>query len=143
MIARFFFLFLFGIVFLTLFFFFKNASYAAKTSADLLAEINQFRASYGLPSVKSNPLVCTFSATRAREITKDFSHDGFSERVNKKSMPYPPYKLVIENLARTKRENAVELWTKSPAHAANLLKDIQFVCVERYGYYYAFEGLTI
>lgn len=121
----------------------KEQVYSSDDPSDLLFKINQFRLINGRFAVKSDPLTCAFSAIRAKEIAVDFSHDGFVNRKNNKTLPYPHYKLATENLARTKRQNAVELWIKSPPHAANLLKDTPFVCVQNYGYYYAYEGLAI
>ena len=117
--------------------------YAADETTILLAEINEFRQENNLPPVKTDPRTCNFAALRAKEIAKEFSHDGFYERVKGKTMPYPSYKLVTENLARTTRKNAVKLWKDSPGHAANMLKQTSLVCVEKHGNFYAYEGLEI
>lgn len=117
--------------------------FASENSSVFLAKINQFRISKGRLPVKSNPSTCRLASLRAKEIAKDFSHDGFYNRVKNKDLPYPTYKLATENLARTKRQNAVELWIDSPSHAQNLLKNTSFACVENYGYCYAYEGLAI
>lgn len=109
----------------------------------MLAEINEFRAENGLPPVKSNPQTCEFAATRAEEISANFSHEGFYERVKTKSLPYPKYKRVTENLAKTKHKDAVKLWIKSPSHAANMLKQTSLVCIRKHGNFYAYEGLEI
>lgn len=116
---------------------------AGDNTTVLLAEINQFRKTNGLPPAKIDPLTCKFAALRAREAAKKFSHDGFYKRVRNKTMPYPKYKRVTENLAKTKRQNVVKLWIKSPTHAANMLKETSRVCVQKYGNYYAYEGVEI
>ncbi len=118
-------------------------AYAAEEGDIILAEVNRFRQENGLPPVKSDPQTCEFASLRAREASEKFSHDGFYQRVKNKTMPYPAYKRVTENLAKTKRQNAVKLWTKSPTHAANMLKKTSRVCVQKYGHYYAYEGVEI
>ena len=118
-------------------------AYAAESANEILTKVNQYRASYGLAAVRTDPLTCNFAATRAKEISDEFTHNGFYDRAKSKSMPYHHYKLVTENLARTPNHNAVEMWIKSPKHAANMRKDTPLVCVESYGDYYAYEGLAI
>lgn len=110
---------------------------------EIITQINQFRASKNIPAVQADPLTCSFAALRVKEISTDFTHNGFYDRAKSKSMPYPRYKLATENLARTSKHNAVEMWIKSPKHAANMLKNTPVVCVESYGDYYAYEGLAI
>lgn len=117
--------------------------YAAESTDEILTKINQYRASYGLPEVRTDPLTCSFAAMRAKEISNEFTHDGFYNRIKDKSMPYPQYKLATENLAQAPHQNAVEMWIQSPKHAANMRKDTPLVCVESYGNYYAYEGLAI
>lgn len=107
----------------------------------IMNAINQYRRSKGLPQVTTDPYTCSFAAIRAREISTGFNHDGFTNRINSKTLPYPSYHLVTENLASTPNyQNVVNLWINSPGHAANMQKDTPFVCVENYGNYYAYEG---
>ncbi len=117
--------------------------YAANKTEVILAEINEYRATNGLSPVRSDLQTCKFAALRAKEAAEKFSHDGFYNRVRNKTMPYPKYKRVTENLAKTKRQNVVKLWIKSPTHAANMLKKTSRVCVQKYGHYYAYEGVEI
>lgn len=112
-------------------------------SGNLIAEINQFRASKGLAPVKTNTLTCSFASVRAGEIMNNFSHSGFYNRVNSKTMPYH-YRLITENLAWAPGgQDPVAMWINSPSHAANMLKNTPFVCVEQSGDYFAYEGLSI
>ncbi len=116
------------------------SSYSGGES-ELLNEINNFRASNGLSSVSSDPYTCGFAITRAGEIVNGFNHDGFSNRVNSKSLPYPSYREVVENIAMggdiTK---IVQGWIDSPGHHANMLKDTPYACVGKSGDYYAYEA---
>lgn len=115
--------------------------YAAEDPSALLARINQFRQSRGLPAVSSDPLTCSFARMRAQEISNDFSHNGFYNRVRSKSLPYRGYRVVTENLARVPNGyDVVTMWINSPGHQANILKNTSFACVESYGNFYAYEG---
>jgi|Napbiome12C3dose_1001474.scaffolds.fasta_scaffold00077_7 uncharacterized protein YkwD len=132
---------------LALFFFlgliFTNPStlLAAENPSVLLARINQFRQSKGLAALSSDQLVCSFARLRAQEISTDFSHNGFYNRIKTKTLPYPAYTLVTENLARVPgTQDVVNMWINSPSHQANLLKNTRFGCVESYGNFYAYEG---
>lgn len=107
----------------------------------IMQEINDYRRSQGLSEVKTDPYSCGFASTRASEITSGFNHDGFSNRLNSKTMPYPGYIVVTENLAKASDYKKVaSLWIASSGHAANMRKDTPFVCVENNGIYYAYEG---
>lgn len=105
-------------------------------------EINDYRKSFGLTSVSTNDTVCNFAKVRAQEISTNFSHDGFNQRVQSYTLPYTSYSLVTENIAETPNyQDVVTLWKKSPGHAENMRADTPYVCVENYGNYYAYEGL--
>jgi uncharacterized protein YkwD len=107
----------------------------------IMNAINEYRRSRGLSEVKTDPYTCSFAKERAREISVYFNHDGFSQRVANKSLPYPGYSLITENIAMTSDyKRVVELWINSKGHAENMQKDTPFVCVESYGNYYAYEG---
>ncbi len=118
----------------------KNVS----AQANLVAEINQFRASRGLPPVQTDPQSCSFANLRASEISTDFSHNGFYNRANNRTLPYSRYRLVTENLAWAPGGlNPVQMWINSPSHAGNMLKNTPFVCVSQHGDHYAYEGRAI
>ncbi len=107
----------------------------------IMKEINKYRASKGLSEVVTDPYTCKFAKVRAKEISTDFSHDGFSNRIRNKTLPYPSYSRITENLAMTSNyKNVVSMWINSPGHAENMRQDTPYVCVEAYGNYYAYEG---
>jgi uncharacterized protein YkwD len=107
----------------------------------IMNAINEYRRSQGLYEVKTDPYTCGFAKTRASEISSNFSHDGFNQRVNAGTLPYPGYSSITENIAMTSDyQRVVQLWINSAGHAENMRRDTPYVCVERYGNYYAYEG---
>jgi len=106
-----------------------------------MQEINNYRRSQGLSEVKTDSYTCDFAAIRAQEISSAFNHDGFSNRLSSKTLPYPSYSVVIENLAKiSDYQKVVTLWINSSGHAANMRKDTPFVCVAQNGNFFAYEG---
>lgn len=106
-----------------------------------LDSINSYRVSKGLSLVSSDFYTCSFAKLRAKEISTNFNHDGFNNRLTSKYLSYPSFHVVIENIAMTSnRQDVINLWINSPGHAANMQKDTPFVCVQNYGDYYAYEG---
>jgi len=133
-----------GLITLIFFLGLLSTPVSAASSGNLIAEINQFRASKGLFPIRSNSSTCSFAATRASEIAGNFSHTGFYNRISGKTLPYPHYRLVTENLAWAPGDlNPVRMWINSPSHAVNMLKNTPFVCVVNQGDYFAYEGLAI
>lgn len=107
----------------------------------IMQAINDYRKSRGLSPVKTDSYTCDFAKIRAKEIVTQFNHDGFRSRINSRSLPYPGYSLVTENLARTSDyKRVVPMWIASSGHAENMRKDTPYVCVESSGDYYAYEG---
>lgn len=107
----------------------------------IMGEINAYRHSLGLSSVQMNDVICNFAKVRAQEISVDFSHKGYEDRVANHTLPYT-YSISTENLAKTNDyTRVVTLWKNSPGHAENMRKDTPFVCVEEVGDYYAYEGM--
>ncbi len=107
----------------------------------IMNAINDYRKSQGLGTVSPNAQTCDFAKTRAHEITTSFTHDGFNNRVNSHTLPYPSYSLVTENIAMTSDyKQVVTMWANSPGHAANMRADTPYVCVAQDGDYYAYEG---
>ena len=103
--------------------------------------INDFRKSKGLSEVKTDTNTCNFAALRAKEITTSFNHDGFRQRIDSTSLPYPSYHMVTENIAMTSNyQDVVNMWINSEGHRLNMEKDTPFVCVGKEGKYYAYEG---
>ncbi len=104
-------------------------------------QINNYRHSQGLSPVQPDPYACNFAKIRASEISNAFNHDGFTNRINNKSLPYPSYSLVTENIAMNSNyQDVVNQWINSPGHAANMRANTPYVCVEATGNYYAYEG---
>lgn len=107
----------------------------------IMNEINSYRKSQGLSTVQTDNNTCSFAQTRANEIINSFNHDGFRDRINNKTLPYPSYSSVTENIAMTSDyKNVVNMWINSSGHAENMRKDTPYVCVQRNGNYYAYEG---
>ncbi len=107
----------------------------------IMNEINKYRETQGKPSVTPDSHSCDFAKLRAEEISKNFDHAGFNSRAASRTMPYPPYEYINENIAMTSDyKRVVELWRNSPGHAENMRADTPIVCVESYGDYYAYEG---
>ncbi|MGE5041571.1 MAG: CAP domain-containing protein [Candidatus Levyibacteriota bacterium] len=110
--------------------------------SDLLSQINDYRKSQGLSPVSSNAEICSFAKIRAGEIAGSFNHDGFTNRINSHTLPYSSYSSITENIAMNSNEgDVVKEWINSSGHAENMRKDTPFVCVEKSGNYYAYEGL--
>jgi uncharacterized protein YkwD len=103
--------------------------------------INDYRKSQGLGSVQTDSNTCNFADTRAKEITSGFNHNGFDQRAASKTLPYPSYHYVTENIAMTSNyKDVVNMWVNSPPHAANMRADTPYVCVSQSGNYFAYEG---
>lgn len=104
--------------------------------------INDYRRSKGMYAVKPDRYTCDFAKIRAKEIaTTGFDHSGFQNRISNRTLPYPSYHLVTENLAMTSNyQNVVNMWINSPGHAVNMQKDTPYICVADYSNYYAYEG---
>lgn len=107
----------------------------------LVNAVNNYRQSQGLFTVSTDTYTCDFAKIRAQEISINFNHNGFSNRINSHTLPYPGYHLITENIAMTSNyTQVVNMWINSPGHAANMRADTPYVCVEKYGNYYAYEG---
>lgn len=107
----------------------------------MINEINNFRRSKGLSIVQTDSYTCSFADIRAKEITTNFSHDGFNKRISSKTLPYPSYTQVVENLARVgDYKEVVNLWINSPGHNTNLSAGTPFGCVGYSGDFYSYQG---
>lgn len=115
--------------------------YPYKTTNDLLQQINSFRSSKGLAHLTANSETCFFANLRSQEIISAFNHDGFRNRIDSKTLPYPSYSSVAENIAMNSDANqVVPGWINSPGHIENLLKDVPYGCVVSNGNYFVFEA---
>ena len=114
----------------------------ADISTMLLNGVNAYRLQVGLPPVQTSPQVCSFAAIRAKEIATHFNHDGFNDRTASHTIPYIRWSRATENIATTPNVNeVVSLWANSASHAANMRDNTPYVCIKRYGNYYAYEGM--
>ena len=108
----------------------------------LLSKVNAYRASFNLPPVKSSTQVCAFATLRAKEIVTHFTHDGFNTRTADHTIPYDKWARATENIAEAPDyQEVVDLWAKSPEHAANMRDITPYVCIEESGPYFAYEGM--
>ena len=115
--------------------------YPYKTTVDLLQQVNSFRVGKGLSPLTANPETCFFAKTRVHEISSNFSHDGFYQRIDSKTLPYPSWSEVAENIAvNPDPTQVVPGWINSPGHNENLSKNVPFGCVVNTGHYYVFEA---
>lgn len=103
--------------------------------------INDYRASKGLSILNNDSYTCDFAKLRVNEISNNFNHDGFNNRINGKTLPYPSYSSITENIAMNSNYKVVaNTWINSPPHALNLEKDATYACVENEDNYYVFES---
>jgi uncharacterized protein YkwD len=106
-----------------------------------MKQINDFRAGKGLPAFTTDGYTCSLAVARAGEITGNFSHDGFRSRIDNKTLPYPSFTGISENIAMNGDPNAVvQGWIDSPGHNENLSKSHAHACVGKSGNYYVFES---
>lgn len=118
-----------------------SSSDVGDVSTFLLGQVNEYRKQNGLGSIASDQYTCQFAATRAREVSSNFSHDGFNSRISSSTLPYPDYSYVNENIAQNSdMTRVVDSWIASPPHADNMRQNIQYACIRNAGEYYVFEG---
>ncbi len=109
----------------------------------IIKKINEYRTSLGLSIVRENSATCDFAKLRAEEIVTSFNHDGFSQRIDTKKLPYASWSTVVENIAmNTNEQDVVTLWKNSPPHAENMRANTKYVCVRNTGSHFAYEGMT-
>mgnify|MGYP001616796683 CR=1 FL=1 len=114
---------------------------SGNTNSGLLKQINDFRLSKGKSALSEEPTTCSFASLRAGEIVSNFTHDGFRNRVDSKTLPYPGYSSVAENIAYNGDSlQVVPGWISSSGHAENILRDVPYGCVGNSGIYYVFEA---
>lgn len=112
---------------------------SSNVGLSLISQINDFRSSKGLTPFQTDGYTCAFAVIRAGEITGNFSHDGFRTRIDSKSLPYPSYTGVSENIAMNPDpNNVVKGWIESSGHNANLSRSDKYACVAKNGNYYVF-----
>ena len=110
--------------------------------AYIMKEINIYRASLKLKAVQTSDETCDFAKIRAQEITTNFSHDRFRQRVKAGTLPYVHWTVITENIAMTSNyKEVVTMWAHSKGHAKNMQADTPYVCVVRDGKYFAYVGM--
>lgn len=110
-------------------------------TGDLLTQVNAFRSTKGLSPLVANSETCFFANMRVQEIQSSFNHDGFTNRISSKTLPYPSYSEVAENIAMNPNPNdVVNGWINSPGHNANMSKNVPYGCVVGANNYYVFEA---
>ena len=111
-------------------------------TAYIMKEINIYRASLKLKAVQTSDETCDFAKIRAQEITTNFSHDRFRQRVKAGTLPYVHWTVITENIAMTSNyKEVVTMWAHSKGHAKNMQADTPYVCVVRDGKYFAYVGM--
>lgn len=107
----------------------------------ILSQINQYRTTNGLSPASTDPRTCSFALLRANEISKNFSHSGFTSRRDSSSLPYPSWTKATENIAMNSDYRQVFItWKNSLGHSANMLQDTPYICVRSVGNFHAMEG---
>lgn len=113
------------------------------TSEYLLEQVNNYRKANGLSLMYPTPETCSFAQTRAGEISTNFTHEGFTNRITNHMLPYSSYSIATENIALNSNSmEVVSQWINSPIHAENMKKNTQFACIGISGNYFVFEGLS-
>lgn len=119
----------------------STAKESSPAAGDLLQQINSFRSGKGLTPLSANSETCFFANIRVQEINSAFNHDGFTNRINSKTLPYPSYSSVAENIAmNSDSSEVIPGWINSSGHNENMSKEVPYGCVVGSGNYYVFEA---
>lgn len=92
------------------------------TADELNLALNNYRVSHGLNALGIDGTLCAIAGERAREISQNFSHDGFEAAAERHNLQ----KSAGENIASgplTAVQFVEWSWDKSPGHRANMLAD--------------------
>ncbi len=120
----------------------KEVPQQQSISEYLLEQVNDYRKANGLSVASSTPETCSFAQIRADEITTNFTHEGFTNRIANHTLPYTTYSIVTENIAfNSSPMEVIPQWINSAMHAENMRKNTQFACIGISGNYFVFEGL--
>lgn len=104
----------------------ENVLQEYPTGQEVLAELQNYRKELGLPEFEVSGILCNNIAERWFNYTKNNSHEGFHEFVQKQ---YPPGFTASEILAPGKTaEEVVNGWKQSPSHDY-FIKNNTKVCV--------------
>ncbi|MBD2301959.1 CAP domain-containing protein [Nostoc sp. FACHB-190] len=99
----------------------------AKLEAEVFTQINQYRASLGLPALTRNSTIDNQARTHSQNMAQGrvaFGHDGFGARIQAIAVTIP-YSAAAENVAYNQgysnpATQAVQGWLRSPGHLANI-----------------------
>lgn len=97
------------------------------TADELNSALNNYRVSHGLNSLKIDGTLCAIAGDRAREVSQNFSHEGFEAATERHNLQ----KSAGENIASgplTAVQFVEWSWDKSPGHKANMLVDWDVGC---------------
>jgi uncharacterized protein YkwD len=90
----------------------------------ILSQINKYRTGNNIAPASKDSHTCSFASLRARELATAFSHDGFTQRKNTGTLPYPSWSNVTENIAMNSNyKDVINQWLNSAGHAQNMLAD--------------------
>ena len=92
------------------------------TADELNVALNNYRVAHGLNALKIDGTLCAIAGERARDISQNFSHDGFEAAAERHNLQ----KSAGENIASgplTAVQFVEWSWDKSPGHRANMLSD--------------------
>jgi uncharacterized protein YkwD len=95
---------------------------------EIVKEINEYRATKGLPPLKWNPEIAQQARRHSQNMASQrvpFGHQGFQQRVEILRSEFPYRGSAAENVAfnsgyRNPAKQAVEGWLKSPGHRKNI-----------------------
>lgn len=109
----------------------------------MFLQINLYRMEHGLPYLPESASVCEIAQKRVAEIQKEFKHKFHAEDFIDTEMR------IYENLGRSNKDNLIEnnqivfeMWKQSPNHNANLLRDLDTICIRTNGKYYTLEAIN-
>jgi len=131
----------FGIFFSSIFFFFLSCgtrpattsgttetSNFAKFEEDILKQVNQYRASKGLPLLTLNNVISAEAENHSQKMASGrtpFGHSGYSSRINTITNQLGTVTRSAENVAYGSRsaQEVVSNWLNSPGHKQNIEGD--------------------
>ncbi len=108
------------------------------TAGELNAAQNSYRVEHGLNTLNINSKLCEVAAGRAKEVSKNFSHDGFKSAVEGSGLGKSSYGENIASGPLTGVHFVEWSWDKSSGHRANMLGDWTDGCAGVNGKYAVF-----
>lgn len=98
--------------------------------------VNDYRQDHNLSGLHADDDICDVAEARARQASREFSHDGFEAGVSRLA-----YSKAAENLWQGEPfslERMINSWNDSPGHQRNLVGDYNFGCGARHHHTVAF-----